>query len=270
MNNLNLEELCKAVQLCVRDTAEMIRNERKRFDMQTGVEIKGHSNFVTYIDKMSERQLVDGLSRLLPDAGFIAEEGTSNKKGSVYNWVIDPIDGTTNFIHGLSPYAISVALMREQTVVLGVVYEISHGEMFYAWEGSKAYFNGNEISVSNNAGHQEALIATGFPYYDLGKLNPYIECMKEIMDKTSGVRRLGSAAVDICYVACGQFEAFWEYGLQPWDVAAGALILQQAGGRICDFNGGNDFIFNHELVAANSRYFDIFYEIVHRHLGNHE
>jgi myo-inositol-1(or 4)-monophosphatase len=270
METIDLEKLCGAVRQCVLETAEMIRLERKRFDVQTGVEIKGHSNFVTYIDKLSEKQLVDGLSSLLPEAGFIAEEGTSDKKGTKYNWVIDPIDGTTNFIHGLSPYAISVGLMRDQTVVLGVVYEISHGEMFYAWEGSKAYFNGETIQVSENAEHQEALIATGFPYYDLGKLEPYIDCMKEMMDKTSGVRRLGSAAMDICYVACGQFEAFWEYGLQPWDVAAGALILQQAGGRVCDFNGGNEYIFNHQFVATNAVYFDKFYEIVHRHLGTHD
>lgn len=267
---IDLQQMCSAVQQCVLETAEMIRIERKQFTMKTGVQVKGHSNFVTYIDKLSEEKLVKGLSELLPEAGFIAEEGTSNKKGEVYNWLIDPIDGTTNFIHGLSPYAISIALMRNKSVVLGVVYEISHGEMFYAWEGSKAYFNGEEIKVSENAEHQEALIATGFPYYDMGKLEPFMNSMKEIMDKTSGVRRLGSAAMDICYVACGQFEAFWEYGLHPWDVAAGALILKQAGGKVCDFNGNDGFIFNGQIIASNANYFNKFYEIVHHHLGNHE
>jgi len=270
MKQSELQQLCKNVQQLVLKTAEMIRKERKQFKSKTGVEVKGHSNFVTYIDKLSEEKLVNGLSELLPEAGFIAEEGTSTKKGEVYNWVIDPIDGTTNFIHGLSPYAISIALMRKGHVVLGVVHEISHGEMFCAWEGSKAYFNGKVISVSENKEHQEALIATGFPYYDMGKLDPFINCMKEVMDKTGGVRRLGSAAMDICYVACGQFEAFWEYGLHPWDVAAGALILKQAGGIVCDFNGDDGYIFNGQIIASNANYFNKFYEIVHQHLGNHE
>ena len=263
----DLKQLCVDVRKCVLETAEMIRNERKHFKAKSGVEVKGHSNFVTYIDKLSEEKLVSTLSELLPESGFIAEEGTSSKKGEVYNWVIDPIDGTTNFIHGLTPYAISVALMRNSELVLGVVYEISHDEMFYAWEGSKAYRNDEVISVSENSEHQEALIATGFPYYDMGKLQPFMNSMIEVMEKTAGVRRLGSAAMDICYVACGQFEAFWEYGLHPWDVAAGALILKQAGGKVCDFNGDDGFLFNGELVASNSNYFSNFYEIIHHHLG---
>ena len=264
---MDLKQLCAEVRKCVLETAEMIREERKSFTAKSDVEVKGHSNFVTYIDKFSEKKLVNALSELLPESGFIAEEGTSDKKGEVYNWVIDPIDGTTNFIHGLAPYAISVALMRHDELVIGVVYEIPHGEMFYAWEGSKAYMNDEVISVSDNSEHQEALIATGFPYYDMGKLQPFMDSMVEVMEKTGGVRRLGSAAMDICYVASGQFEAFWEYGLHPWDIAAGALILKQAGGKICDFNGGDGFLFNGEIIASNSNYFSNFYEIIHHHLG---
>ena len=264
---INLEQLCADVRQCVVETAEMIRRERAQFNTKSGIEVKGHSNFVTYIDKLSEEKLVKALSELLPESGFIAEEGTSTKKGDVYNWVIDPIDGTTNFIHGLTPYAISVALMRNDELVIGVVYEISHGEMFYAWEGSKAYRNDEEIKVSEHSEHQQALIATGFPYYDMGKLKSFMDSMVEVMEKTSGVRRLGSAAMDICYVACGQFEAFWEYGLHPWDVAAGALILKQAGGKITDFNGNDGYVFNGELIASNTNYFSKFYEIVHHHLG---
>lgn len=264
---IDLEKLCAQVRELVSDTASMIKQERMQFNSSSGIEIKGHSNFVTYIDKMSEEKLVKGLSALIPESGFIAEEGTSTRKGEEYNWVIDPIDGTTNFIHGLTPYAISVALMWHQELVIGVVYEISHDEVFYAWAGSKAYRNGEVIQVSENAEHQQALIATGFPYYDMGKLQPFMNSMVEVMEKTSGVRRLGSAAMDICYVACGQFEAFWEYGLHPWDVAAGALILKQAGGVISDFNGKDGYLFNGELIASNANYFGKFYEIVHNHLG---
>ncbi|MDA3929813.1 MAG: inositol monophosphatase family protein, partial [Prolixibacteraceae bacterium] len=238
------------------------------FSIDKNVEIKGHSNFVTNIDKLSEEKIVAALSQLIPESGFIAEEGTSTKIGEIYNWIIDPIDGTTNFIHGLTPHAISIALKKDDKIVLGVVYEISHGEMFYAWEGSKAFLNDKVISVSTNFEHQNALIATEFPYYDMVLIDKYIDSMREIMEKTSGIRRLGSAAIDICYVACGRFEAFWEYGLHPWDIAAAAFIVQQAGGKVCDFNGSSEYLYNGQIITTNSIYFSKFYEIVHKHLGN--
>lgn len=265
---MDLRQLCNQVCDCVLETAQMIRNERESFSAESGVEIKGHSNFVTYIDKLSEKKLVEQLSVLLPEAGFLAEEGTSDKRGEVYNWVIDPIDGTTNFIHGLTPHAISVALMRKNEVVIGVVCEISHNELFYAWEGSQAFLNHKVITVTSVSEHQNALIATGFPYTSFNKMEKYQSCLRELMEKTGGVRRLGSAAIDICYVACGRFEAFWEYGLHPWDVAAGVLILKQAGGVITDFDHDGNYIFNGEIIVANTNYFDKFYEIVHRHFGN--
>lgn len=265
---IDLGQMCTKVCDCVLETAEMIRNERKSFSVDSGVEVKGHSNFVTYIDKLSEKKLVGHLSELLPEAGFLAEEGTSSKKGEVYNWVIDPIDGTTNFIHGLTPYAISIALMRNNEVVIGVVYEISHGELFYAWEGSKAYLDHQEIKVTPVSEHQNALIATGFPYTAFNKMEKYQACLRDLMEQTGGVRRLGSAAIDICYIACGRFEAFWEYGLHPWDVAAGVLILKQAGGKITDFDREDDYIFNGEIIAANANYFNKFYEIVHQHFAD--
>lgn len=265
---IDLSKLCQKVRVLALETATLIRNERKNFSTEKDIERKGHSNFVTYIDKLSEEVLVRELSKFLPEAGFIAEEGTSTKKGEHYNWIIDPIDGTTNFIHGLTPYSISIALMRDSEVILGVVYEISHGEMFYAWEGSDAFLNEEKIVVSSSSEHQQALIATGFPYYDMQFMGQYMEALKEVMNITSGVRRLGSAAIDICYVACGRFEAFWEYGLHPWDVAAGSFILKQAGGKVSDFNGGNAYLFNNEIIATNANYFSKFYEIVHKHLGS--
>ncbi|HOO84255.1 MAG TPA: inositol monophosphatase family protein [Prolixibacteraceae bacterium] len=264
---IEYEKICAKVREIVLQTAQMIKNERQNFSALHNVEIKGHSNFVTHIDKLSEQMLVTKLSALIPEAGFIAEEGTSTKKGEIFNWVIDPIDGTTNFIHGLPPHAISVALMENEEVVIGVVLEISGGEIFYAWKNSQAFCNEKVIQVTNFSEHQQALIATGFPYYDMGKLETYMATMREIMAKTSGLRRLGSAAIDLCYVACGRFEAFWEYGLHPWDVAAGALIIERAGGKVCDFNGNNKYLFNGEIIATNTNYFNNFYEIVHRHMG---
>jgi myo-inositol-1(or 4)-monophosphatase len=157
--------------------------------------------------------------------------------------------------------------MQNNEVVIGVVYEISHSEMFHATKGEGAYLNGLPIQVSSHTEHQQALIATGFPYYDFNKMENYLSAMKEIMEKTSGVRRLGSAAIDLCYVACGKFEAFWEYGLNPWDVAAGAFIVLQAGGKVSDFNGGVNYLFGGEIIATNAFYFNKFYEIVTKHLG---
>ncbi|MBP7506787.1 MAG: inositol monophosphatase [Prolixibacteraceae bacterium] len=263
---MDLKELCIKVREIVKETGLFILEERKNFSMSKDVEIKGHSNYVTYIDKASEERLVRELGELIPGSGFIAEEGTSEKKGEVYNWVIDPIDGTTNFIHGLSPFSISVGLMRNKEVVLGVVYEISHGEMFYAWEGSEAYLNGEIIKVSVNSEHQQALIVTGFPYCNFKHLDSYFATMREVMEKASGIRRLGSAAIDLCYVACGRFEAFWEYALNPWDVAAGSFIVKQAGGKVSDFSGGDRYLFGGEIIASNSNYFDKFYEIVYKNL----
>ncbi|MGF7140876.1 inositol monophosphatase family protein [Roseimarinus sediminis] len=265
---IDFEKLCTEVQRCVIDTAVMIRKERENFSLEQDVETKGPSDFVTRIDKLSEEMLVKELSLLLPEAGFIAEEGTSSKVGEVYNWIIDPIDGTTNFIHGLSPHAISVALQRNNEMVIGVVYEIVHQEMFCAWEGSAAFLNGQRISVSQCERHEQALISTGFPYRDFSQLDAYFATMKKFMEISSGVRRFGSAAIDLCYVACGRFDAFWEYGLKSYDMAAGAFILERAGGKVSDFNGENQYLENGNIVAASGLYFSNFYEIVHHHLGN--
>jgi myo-inositol-1(or 4)-monophosphatase len=262
---MELKDLCAKAISIVKETGFYILSERANFSAQNDVELKGHSNFVTYVDKNSERQLVLKLGNLLPGSGFIAEEGTSNSKGEIYNWVIDPLDGTTNFIHGLPPYSISVALMQNSEVILGIVYEISHGEMFHSIKGGGAFLNGSPIKVSTLYEHQQALIATGFPYYDFNKMENYLLCLKEIMETTSGLRRLGSAAIDLCYVACGKFEAFWEYGLNPWDVAAGAFIVQQAGGKVSDFAGRNNYLFGNEIIATNALYYNNFYEIVNKH-----
>ncbi|OPZ97280.1 MAG: Inositol-1-monophosphatase [Bacteroidetes bacterium ADurb.Bin408] len=141
--------------------------------------------------------------------------------------------------------------MRNDHVVLGVVYEINLGECFYAWEGGKAMLNGREINVTQASRLKDSLFATGFPYYDYQYLDEYMDFFKFLMLESRGVRRLGSAAVDLAYVACGRFEGFYEYSLNPWDVAAGAFIVQQAGGKVCDFNGKNDYIFGAEIIAAN-------------------
>ncbi|MEN8119280.1 MAG: inositol monophosphatase family protein [Bacteroidota bacterium] len=254
---MDLQNLCAEAKEIIKETGAYISTEAKQFTSDA-VESKGKHDFVSFVDKTAEKQLVNGLKKLVPEAGFIAEEQTETYQAEQYNWVIDPLDGTTNFIHGLMPYAISVALMQKEEVILGIIYEISRDEMFYAWKGSKAYLNGKEISVTNANKVSDSLIATGFPYYDYDRLPQFMKSLDFFMRNSHGLRRLGSAATDLAYVACGRFDAFYEYSLSPWDVAAGVLIVQQAGGKVSDFNGSGNYIFGKEIIATNNNIFNEF------------
>ena len=265
---MEYQYICKKVVEVVQKVAEFVTSERENFSRSGDIEIKGHSNFVTYVDKESELKLVQKLSKLIPDSGFIAEEGTSNRKGEKYNWIIDPLDGTTNFIHGLPPYSISVALKEDNELVVGVVLEIAHNEIFYAWKDGPAYRNDQPIVVAEGSNHREALIATGFPYYTFQFKDQYMKVFDFMIENTRGVRRLGSAAIDLCYVACGRFNAFWEYGLHAWDVAAGALILKQAGGKLADFELGNNYLNGGQIIASSEEYFEEFSKIVSSYMSN--
>ena len=263
---MDLQTLCHDVCSLSREVGAFIRTERALFSADK-VETKGKNDFVSYVDKTSEQKIIAGLSQLLPESGFIAEEGTSVKKGELYNWIVDPLDGTTNFIHGLPCFSISIALMRNEELIMGVVYEINHDECFYAWEGSKAYMNEKEIRVSAAATLSASLFATGFPYYDYSRLDAFLELFSYFIKNSHGLRRLGSAATDLAYVACGRFEGFYEYSLQPWDVAAGAFLVQQAGGKVTDFSGKNNYIFGREIVAGNAACFEEFSGIVKHHFN---
>jgi myo-inositol-1(or 4)-monophosphatase len=247
---MNYQQLCLATCDIARSAGRFIAEERTHFDLNK-VESKGLHDLVSYVDKTSERLIIEALSSLLPESGFIAEEGTSNKQGDRFNWVIDPLDGTTNFIQGVPVYAVSIGLLEGDESVLGVVYEICRDECFYAWKDGKAYLNGEEIRVSQTVEMHDALLATGFPYSNFSQLDNYMALLKWSMTETRGVRRLGSAATDLAYVACGRFDAFFEYDLKPWDVAAGAFIVQQAGGLLFDFERGNNYLFGGEIIASN-------------------
>ena len=264
---MNYGNLCLQVQEIARETGSFIREEGKKIKV-SDIEFKGITSLVTYVDKTAEARIVAALKKLIPDSGFVAEEGTADSNHEKYTWIIDPLDGTTNFIHGIAPHSVSIALKENDKIVLGVVYEVKLDEMFYAWKDSRAYLNGVEIRVSPNSKSENALIATGFPYYDFDRVDDYISAMKHLMKHTRGLRRLGSAAVDLSYVAAGRFDAFYEHALHAWDVAAGAFIIQQAGGKITDFNGGENWLFGGEIIAASNNYFDEFYQIIHRNLGN--
>ena len=249
---MDYELLCTKVIAITRLTGNFIRKESMNFDAGA-IEFKGLNDLVSYVDKTAEQQLVKNLIKLLPEAGFTTEEKTINRKGERFNWIIDPLDGTTNFIHGLPTYSISIALYEYEQPVIGVVYEINRGEMFSTYKGGAAYLNNKEISVSSRPFLSDSLLATGFPYYQFHQQEAYMKLLSELMQKCHGLRRIGSAAVDLAYVACGRFEAFFEYNLNAWDVAAGAYLVQQAGGNILNFEGGAEFIEKRQILATNGK-----------------
>jgi myo-inositol-1(or 4)-monophosphatase len=244
------KQLCLKACETARFAGAFIAEQAKGFD-DSMIEQKGLHDLVSYVDREAEKMIIAELSGLLPEAGFIAEEGTSSERGATYNWIIDPLDGTTNFMQGIPVYAVSLALMKENELVVGVVYEIGQQECFYAWKGGGAYLNGTRICVSGKSDLHQALLATGFPYNNFDLLDAYMSFLKWALTSARGVRRLGSAATDLAYVACGRFDAFWEYDLKPWDVAAGALLVEEAGGVVSDFHGDENFVFGRTIQASN-------------------
>jgi myo-inositol-1(or 4)-monophosphatase len=241
-----------------------IKKERENFSANK-IEVKGLNDLVTYVDRGSEKIIVDDLKDILPEAGFIVEENSATGKKE-YNWIVDPLDGTTNFIHGVPCYAVSIALEHNGEIILGVVYEVSRNECFTAVKGGKgAFLNNNPISVSKNETLSKSLIATGFPIYNFERLDNYLNALKYFMQKTHGVRRIGAAAADLCYLACGRVDAFFEYNLNAWDVAAGSLIIEEAGGTVTDFKGGNNFLFGKEIMCTNGLVMHEFEEAIMTH-----
>ncbi len=258
---MDLQVVLQQTQEIAKEAGAFIRKERQNFNLNS-VEHKGLNDMVSYVDKEAEKILVDRLNHLIPNAGFITEEGTVEMKSAVYTWIIDPLDGTTNFIHGLPVYSVSIGLTFQNELVLGVVYEINLDECFYALKGHGAFCNGKPIHVSKAQKLENSLIATGFPYSAFGEIETYLSVLKLMMQKTHGVRRLGSAAVDLCYVAAGRVDAYFEFNLNSYDIAAGAIIVQEAGGIVSDFKKGNDFLFGREMIASNSSIYEEFCEVL--------
>ena len=267
---LPLDKICGRVRSLAEKTGAFIQQQRGQIRL-SDVETKSMNSFVTYVDKESEKRLVKGLKKILPGSGFITEEETISNERKKYTWIIDPLDGTTNFIHGLPCYCISIGLYLSPAgarpdepfgrggrgrdsgeVILGVIYEPNTREMFHAVKSGGAFLNGNKISVTSRKKLKDSLLVTGFPTYDYSRMNEYIELFRYLMRNTRGLRRMGSAAVDLAYVACGRFDAFYEYSLNPWDVAAGALIVREAGGKVSDFSGKDNWLFGKEIIASNT------------------
>lgn len=259
-----LPQLCEKALPIVQSTGDFIRREVGKVSSEA-IEEKSLNSLVSYVDKMAEQQLVIGLSQLLPNATFLTEEDTVANQESALQWIIDPLDGTTNFLHQLPCFAVSVGLRADDELVLGIVLEVNREECFYAWKGGGAFLNGRKISVSKTPALSEALLATGFPYHAHEHLPPFLKAFDHFTRHSRGLRRWGAAAVDLAFVACGRFDAFFEYGLSPWDIAAGALIVKEAGGVVTNFHGTDDYLFRGDVVAGTPAVAKAVQEVVGRY-----
>jgi myo-inositol-1(or 4)-monophosphatase len=219
------------------------------------VNTKNPNDFVTEVDHASERVIIDTLLEAYPGHGILAEESgrTQGAKHSEYVWIIDPLDGTTNFIHGLPTYAVSIALAYRGLVQQAVVYDPARNDMFYASKGRGAFLNDRRLRVSKRIRLSESLIGTGFPFRKGDNFKRYMKMFEEVMQNCAGLRRPGAAALDLCYVAAGWYDGFFETGLQPWDVAAGSLLVSEAGGLIGNFTGDADYLYQREVIAGNPK-----------------
>jgi myo-inositol-1(or 4)-monophosphatase len=217
---------------------------------KVSIEYKGDADLVTQADRSSEKLIVERIRKQWPHHDLIGEEGSRTETGSDYRWYVDPLDGTTNFAHGYPVFCVSMGLEYKGELLAGVVYDPTRDEMFAAAKGSGAQLNGRAIRVSKTARLKESLVATGFPSHKRHK-NPNINFYHQITLRSHGVRRAGSAALDLCYVACGRYDAFWEFNLNSWDTAAGVLLVHEAGGKVTNFRGEPFSIDSRQVLATN-------------------
>jgi myo-inositol-1(or 4)-monophosphatase len=226
---------------------------------------KGHNDFVTEVDKAAEQAVIEILRRAYPDHAILAEESgasAGNAGDSEYTWIIDPLDGTTNFIHGFPQYAVSIGLRHKGVLTQGVIYDPTKNELFTATRGRGAHLNERRIRVSKRVQLNEALIGTGFPFRGLQSVDEYLAMFREFTLRAGGLRRAGAAALDIAYVAAGRLDGFWEMGLSSWDMAAGALMVQEAGGLVGDFRGEPDYLDSGRIVCGNPKIFSQMLQVI--------
>lgn len=253
----NFETICQRVCHIAKKAGAYIAEERKSFSADK-IEYKGAQNLVSYVDKCAERLIIAELTQILPEAQILAEESAvhnTNRQGATGDellWVIDPLDGTTNFTHSFPPYCVSIALLKGAEVVVGVIYEITQRECFYAWQGSDCYLNGDVVRVSDIDEVQKSLVITGIAYDMEQGEERFSRAFSYFNRHSNGTRRIGSAATDLAYIAAGRAECFFQWNLSPWDVAAGVLLVERAGGKVIDYNGGDNYIFGRSVIATNS------------------
>jgi len=227
------------------------------------IETKGRNDFVTEVDRLAEAEIIQTIRNAYPDHAILAEE-SGEQAGSQYKWIIDPLDGTTNFLHGYPQYAVSIAVSNEGKLDQAVVFDPLRNEMFIASRGKGARLNDRKIRVSKTVDMAAALLGTGFPFKEFDRLDLWIETFRELLPMTSGVRRAGSAALDLAHLASGRLDGFWEFGLKPWDMAAGCLLIQEAGGIVTDINGTDSYLETGNIVAGTVKIYEAMLKILNK------
>ncbi len=236
---------------------DFIFNEAQKFE-SGAIEYKDVNNVVSYVDKEAEKLIVDRLRGFNKSIGFITEEETAQTEDiNGFNWIIDPLDGTANFVHGVPHYSVSLALAQGKEVLAGVVYHIPNREVYSAVSGQGAFKGDVKLKVTALERLNQTLLATGFPYYKFEEMNKYVKILEELMQNTHGLRRFGSAALDLAYVAEGRFDGFFEYNLNSWDMAAGVLLVKESGGTVSDFTGKEDYLFRGDIVAGGASHAEL-------------
>lgn len=250
MNSDHMQKLLKTAVTASRRAGDIIM---KNLGNLSAVDIQSKQtfDFVTKVDRLSESVIMETVKEAFPSHSFLAEETVHQDNFEDYRWIIDPLDGTTNYIHGFPVFAVSIALEYKKEILLGVVLDPIHDELFYAVKGSGSFLNGNRIHVSHITAPRESLVATGFPFRKKETIDLYLDAFKRIFETVSDLRRAGSAALDFAYLAAGRCDGFFELGLSPWDIAAGSLLVEEAGGLVSDFYGGQEYLSTGNVIAGN-------------------
>lgn len=247
-----------------RSGGDIIIRSLDKLDSLT-VENKAQNDYVSEIDRRAEAEIIETIHKAYPEHGILAEE-SGLQKGNEYQWIIDPLDGTTNYLHGLPQFAVSIAVQHKQRLEHAVIYDPMRDELFTASRGAGAQLNNKRIRVTQQRGLQNALLGTGFPYSSMEYLDPYMGMLKNLIQETAGIRRPGSAALDLAYVAAGRIDGFWELDLKIWDIAAGVLLIQEAGGLVGDLMGNNHYLNSGHIVTANPKLFKLLLQTIRPYL----
>lgn len=248
----------------LRKVGRFILAELDRVQQKDVIE-KDLNSLVSYVDRQAEEQLVEGLQAIFPEAGFLTEEEMVEQKEAEIQWIIDPLDGTTNFLFGVPSYSISIGLKVDGALEGGWVYDLPFGKCYHAIIDKGAYKEDQQIQVRRNEDFSQSLFATGFPYHEFEQMPQYMDLLSDLMQSSRGIRRLGSAAIDLAYTAEGRFDAFYEYGLNPWDVAGGAVLVKEAGGVVMNFSGGQEFMKSREIIAGSASICDQLVERIRKY-----
>jgi len=247
-----------------RRAGSIINRATQNLDLLT-VQRKGEHDYVSEVDKMAEQAIVETLLEAYPDHAILAEEGGAQGE-SEYVWIIDPLDGTTNFLHGFPQFAVSIGLQHKGVLNQAVIFDPTRNELYTATRGRGAYLNDRRLRVSKQTRLEDALIGTGFPYSDFSFMEAYMKMFLELMPKTAGLRRPGAASLDLAYVAAGRYDGFWEAGLKRWDMAAGVLLIQESGGLVTDFDGGENYMATGNVIGGNPKIFSQLLQVIQPHM----